>query len=120
MEPGESFTEAVIREFYEETGLTIDKPVLCGVKQWMYPDGSRSISFLYQAGRFEGELRPSDEGDVFWVERDNLPHMDLASGMEETLRIFLEPSLSELAYFHKSGSAGSGEWHYEDWNFQLQ
>ena len=30
VEPGESFTEAVIREFYEETGLTIDKPVLCG------------------------------------------------------------------------------------------
>ena len=104
----------------EETGLTIDKPVLCGVKQWMYSDGSRSISFLYQAERFEGELRSSDEGNVFWVERDELPHMNLASGMAETLRVFLEPSLSELAYFQKSGFAGNGEWHYEDWDFYLQ
>lgn len=120
VEPGESFTAAVIREFYEETGLTIDNPVLCGVKQWVYSDGSRSISFLYQAERFEGELRSSNEGNVFWVERVKLPHMELASGMEETLRVFFEPTLSELVYFQKSGFASDREWHYEDWDFQLQ
>ena len=34
VEPGESFTDSVIREVFEETGLTIENPVLCGVKQF--------------------------------------------------------------------------------------
>jgi len=34
VEKGESFTDAVIREVFEETGLTISSPVLCGIKDW--------------------------------------------------------------------------------------
>ena len=33
-EPGESFTDAVIREVQEETGLHIRSPQLCGIKDW--------------------------------------------------------------------------------------
>ena len=32
VEPGEAFTDSVIREVWEETGLTIEDPRLCGVK----------------------------------------------------------------------------------------
>ena len=32
VEKGESFTDAVIREVQEETGLTISSPRLCGIK----------------------------------------------------------------------------------------
>ena len=34
VEPGEPFTAAVIREVYEETGVTVENPRLCGVKQF--------------------------------------------------------------------------------------
>ena len=34
VELGESFTDAVIREIREETGLTIYEPQLCGIKDW--------------------------------------------------------------------------------------
>ena len=34
VEKGESFTDEVIREVYEETGLTIETPQICGIKQW--------------------------------------------------------------------------------------
>ena len=38
VEIGESFTDAVIREVKEETGLTIYSPRLCGIKQWPASD----------------------------------------------------------------------------------
>lgn len=34
VEKGESFTDAVVREVFEETGLRISSPVLCGIKDW--------------------------------------------------------------------------------------
>ena len=34
VEAGESITASVIREIREETGLTIENPTLCGVKQF--------------------------------------------------------------------------------------
>ena len=40
VEPGESFVESVIREVWEETGLTIEKPTLCGTKQFQTKKGS--------------------------------------------------------------------------------
>ena len=38
VEAGESFTDAVIREVYEETGLRIAAPKLCGIKDWPNED----------------------------------------------------------------------------------
>ena len=40
VEPGESFTKAVIREVWEETGLIIEHPRLCGLKQFPEEDGT--------------------------------------------------------------------------------
>ena len=34
VEPGESFVDCAIREIKEETGLDIEHPVLCGMKQF--------------------------------------------------------------------------------------
>ncbi len=104
VEPGESFTDSVIREVFEETGLTISHPKLCGVKNWLNTDGSRYIVFLFQCGEFSGELKSSEEGEVFWAERDALPGMNLSSGMEETFQVFFEDELSELFYDTANGS----------------
>ena len=39
IEDGESITDSVIREVFEETGLTVLSPVLCGVKNFYNDDG---------------------------------------------------------------------------------
>ena len=98
VEAGESITDSVVREIQEETGLAIQRPRLCGIKDWMRDDGSRYIIFYYKADAFSGELRPSEEGKVFWAELDELPGMNLAVDMDLSLRVFLEENLSEFYY----------------------
>lgn len=105
VEKGESLTDAVIREVREETGLKISAPVLCGIKDWCNADGSRYMVLLYKTDRFEGELHASDEGNVFWLELDEMKKANLADGMAKTLDVFLNERLSEY-YFHQE----NGEW----------
>ena len=53
VEKGESFTDSVIREVQEKTGLTISSPRLCGIKDWC-EDGVRHVVLLYRAEQFTG------------------------------------------------------------------
>ena len=97
VEEGEPCTDAVIREVLEETGLRIEYPRLVGVKDWIHLN-RRYMVLCYRAERFSGSLRPSPEGEVFWAEWNELPGMDLADGMEETLRLFRDENTSEMWY----------------------
>lgn len=98
VENGESFTDAVIREIHEETGLTISNPQLCGIKDWFNDDGSRYVVLLYKTNRFSGEIESSEEGKVFWTTFDEMRSMDLAEGMDKMLEVFLNDDLSEMCY----------------------
>lgn len=100
VEKGESFTDAVIREVYEETGLKISFPRLCGIKDWTEDDGSRYMVLFYKTDKFSGELVSSDEGEVFWTELSELKSLDLAEGMDKQLEVFLNDDLSE-DFFYK-------------------
>ena len=104
VEPGESLVRSVIREVCEETGLTIENPRLCGVKQWTEEDGSyRYLVFLFRAERFTGELRASDEGEVYWLPLSELQNRPLPSGFPEMLPLFLRDDLSETYHFLEDG-----------------
>ena len=98
VEPGESFTASVIREVLEETGLTLENPVLCGVKQFQTRREERYVVFLYKADRFHGELKSSDEGEVFWIPRQALPSYPLAPDFLDMVRVFEDDELSEFYY----------------------
>lgn len=98
IEEGESLAESVIREVYEETGLTIADPKLVAVKDWSLDDGGRYIVFCYKATRFSGQLRSSEEGEVSWVEKDQLEQLDLSYDMLPLLEVMEDPDLSEFFY----------------------
>ena len=72
VEPGEAFSDAVIREVQEETGLNIRSPQLCGIKDWC-ENQCRYVVLFYKTTHFEGELRSSSEGQVWWENVENLP-----------------------------------------------
>lgn len=98
IEEGESIAESVIREVYEETGLTIADPKLVAVKDWEPDEGGRYIVFCYKATEFTGQLRSSEEGEVSWVEKDQLEKLDLSYDMLPLLEVMEDPDLSEFYY----------------------
>ena len=98
IEEGESLVESVIREVYEETGLTIADPKLVAVKDWEPDEGGRYIVFCYKATEFTGQLRSSEEGEVSWVEKDQLEKLDLSYDMLPLLEVMEDPDLSEFYY----------------------
>lgn len=108
VETDESLTDAVIREVFEETGLTIQSPQLCGAKDWTNEDGSRYLVLFYKTDRFSGVLRSSDEGEVCWVKIEDLPAKKLSTDFLDMLKVFINNDLSEFYYYKQDG-----KWLYE-------
>lgn len=104
VEPGESFVESVIREVQEETGLTVEDPTLCGTKQFQTKEGARYVVLFYKATRWHGQLRSSDEGEVFWIPRGTLNQYTLCDDFEDMIRVFESDHLSEFYYYKEDGS----------------
>ena len=111
IEEGESLVESVIREIEEETGLTIFHPHLAAVKNWQLDDGTRYIVFCYKATEFTGQLRSSEEGEVSWVEKDQLDQLDLSYDMLPLLEVMEDPDLSEF-YYRKRTDDGWEKFRY--------
>ena len=103
VEAGESFTDAVVREVFEETGLTVSKLRLFGIKDWFCDDGTRYVVHLYQTNTFTGTLRSSHEGEVLWVPLAELSERNLARSMRTLLRFFDEEGLSEQFFYKENG-----------------
>ncbi len=103
VEYGESFSQSIIREVKEETGLDIMNPILCGIKQFQTDDDFRYVVLFFKTNRFKGELRSSDEGEVFWIKRADLNQYQLSIDFEEMLNIFESEMLSEFYYYKING-----------------
>ena len=104
VEPNEPFTRTAIREVQEETGLTMVNPRLCGVKQFQTDKGARYVVFLYKATEYTGSLHSSDEGEVFWVKRNDLQNYRLVDDLEEHLMVFENEALNEFYYEHENNN----------------
>ena len=100
VEAGESFVDSIIREVREETGLEISNVKLCGVKQWTQKNGEyRYIVFFYKTDTYSGELRSSEEGRVFWIEKSQLYNYTLANDFDKMFEVFDNDNLSENYYW---------------------
>ena len=97
VERNESFVDAVKREVKEETGLDIMNPILCGIKQFPIEQG-RYIVLLFKTNQFHGNLSSSQEGEMKWVDRNDLLSLNLVEDFMELLEVFDNDNLQEFQY----------------------
>ncbi|MDE5539141.1 MAG: 8-oxo-dGTP diphosphatase [Bacilli bacterium] len=70
-ETGETPLDCIIREFYEETGLTLINPRIQGISYWK--DSSEGIIFIFTAEEYKGTLNANSlEGKLEWIKYEDL------------------------------------------------
>lgn len=104
IEKGENFYDAIIREVKEETGLTLIKPILCGIEEYkQINDEDRYIILFYKCNNFVGELKSSIEGEVYWLKKEELKNKELSLDLDRILDIMENDDKSELIYYFEDG-----------------
>jgi ADP-ribose pyrophosphatase YjhB (NUDIX family) len=87
IEPGESDTEALVREMLEETGLTVEPGPLVGAVERPGAAGSVLDIRDYAATVIGGTLTAGDDAaDAGWVTPSELAALPLTTGLAEALR----------------------------------
>lgn len=93
LESGESPLDCIIREFKEETGLTLLNPRLQGLSYWK--DSYEGFIFIYTAEEFEGELEESEEGKLEWIEESELKSINQFSQNKKFVSYLFQPEIFE-------------------------
>ena len=86
IEPGETDTEALVREMREETGLVVEAGRLLGAVRRPAQDGNVIDIRDYAATVIGGTLRPGDDAaDARWVSAEEMASLAITRGLVEAL-----------------------------------
>ena len=92
----ESPEECLLRETWEETGLTLTSWRCRGVITFLTGDPTQGeYMYLFTADGFEGDLKECNEGDLQWVSRDFLDQLPKWEGDQ----IFLDLLWQDAPFF---------------------
>ena len=92
----ESPEECLLREAWEETGLTLTSWRCRGVITFLTGDPAQGeYMYLFTADGFEGDLKECNEGDLQWVSRDFLDQLPKWEGDQ----IFLDLLWQDAPFF---------------------
>lgn len=98
IEKEESFVQGIKREMLEETGLIIHNPKICGIKQFQTENDERYIVLLFKTNQYEGELISSAEGEMAWIEREELFKYSTVKDFMELVKVFDDENTNEMIY----------------------
>ena len=85
-EEGESPEDCVIREVWEETGLTLTDFAYRGVVTFVSDRWEGEYMHLFTATGFTGQVKECDEGQLEWISKEKLMQLPMWAGD----RLFLE------------------------------
>lgn len=94
-EENESPDECLLREVYEETGLTLNSYRLQGIITFVSDLYEGEYMYLYSSEDFSGNLIECDEGVLEWIPENELLSLPTWEGD----RLFLEKILNNDVFF---------------------
>lgn len=94
-EEGESPEECLLREAYEETGLTLTSYRFRGLVTFTQEGYGTEYMCLYTADGFQGNLKECDEGILEWVSKNDICKLNLWAGD----KIFLKLLAQDAPFF---------------------
>ena len=100
-EKDESPEECLLREVWEETGLTLDRWCFHGVVTFISDQWETEYMYLFTADRYHGDMIDCDEGDLEWVDKEKVPLLPLWEGDKLFFRLLAQgtpPFLMTLRY----------------------
>ncbi len=89
-EDKESPEECMLREAYEETGLTLINPEYRGLLTFVSNKWPTEYIHLFYANNFNGELKECDEGNLEWVKIEDIYSLPLWQGDKIFLKLIEE------------------------------
>jgi len=89
-EEGESPEECLLREVYEETGLTLRNFRLRGIVTFSTDVYPTEYMFLYTADAYDGEIAECNEGNLEWVKKSDVYDLPIWEGDKLFFRLLEE------------------------------
>ena len=89
-EPEESPEDCLLREVKEETGLTLTDYRYRGIVTFVSNEWGTEYMHLFTANGFEGEMKTCDEGELVWVPKSEIEHLNIWEGDKIFFRLLEE------------------------------
>ena len=89
IEEKENIKETTIRELKEETGLTLTSYRFRGLVTFISNECEPELMCVFTADGFTGELIECDEGELAWVDKEEVPELPTWEGDRVFLNLLL-------------------------------
>ncbi|MBW1637198.1 MAG: 8-oxo-dGTP diphosphatase [Deltaproteobacteria bacterium] len=115
MIPEEDIYSCLVREIYEEAGITCEEAVLRGTINWtgFGPFGEDWFGFIFRIDSFKGTPRSSnEEGDLLWVDVADLSKLPMWEGDKHFLPLVFDDDSRIFHGFMPYDKDRLLSWHY--------
>ena len=90
-EAGESPDECLLREVFEETGLTLNSYKFRGIVTFLSDDDPAEYMCLYTSDSFSGTIKTCDEGTLEWIKKEDFLSLEHWEGDVIFLKLLQNP-----------------------------